>query len=88
MHGGNQSVDALQRKLLTTGSTIPEKLLLPTPEACKALGGICPRTLWGMTWPRGSIKSVRIGSRVLYSVEELRKWIDAQVGAVERGAGE
>ena len=43
------------------------RLLLPVPEACKALGGVCPRTLWSLTQPRGPIPSVRIGSRASYT---------------------
>lgn len=59
-----------------------DRLLLGLRDAAKMLS-ICERTLWGMTWPRGSIKSVRIGSRILYSVDGLRRWIDAQTAMAE-----
>jgi hypothetical protein len=52
------------------------KLLLTVKEACEALGGICPRTLYSRTHPRGSIPSVRIGSRVLYAVPDLEAAIE------------
>lgn len=57
------------------------RLLLPVPEACKALGGVCPRTLWSLTQPRGPIPSVRIGSRVLYAVTDLQTAIERMRGA-------
>lgn len=52
-------------------------LLLPSHEAANALS-ICEKTLWSMTEPRGPIPCVRIGRRVLYSVDSLRQWIAAQ----------
>ena len=53
------------------------KLLLSTDEAAKALG-VCTKTLWSRTFPRGPIPSVKIGSRVLYSPGDLRNWIYSQ----------
>ena len=53
------------------------KLLLSTDEVAKALG-ICTKSLWNFTVPRGTIPSVKIGSRVLYSPADLQKWIDSQ----------
>ena len=38
-----------------------ESLALRLREAAKALG-ISPRTLWGLTAPRGPIPGVRVGS--------------------------
>ncbi|MCG2685355.1 MAG: helix-turn-helix domain-containing protein [Planctomycetales bacterium] len=58
------------------------KLLLSVPDACKALG-ICARTLFSLTAPRGPILSIRLGSRVLYPINRLREFIDAQTGAAE-----
>ncbi|MEI8380911.1 MAG: helix-turn-helix domain-containing protein [Planctomycetota bacterium] len=51
-----------------------EPLLVPTGEAARRLS-ISERLLWDMTYPRGPIPSVKVGSRVLYSVEALRQWI-------------
>jgi hypothetical protein len=56
----------------------PKRQLYPVPDACEILGGICPRTLWGLSSPRGPIPSIRIGRRVLYSAEALQKWIQSQ----------
>lgn len=53
------------------------RLLLPVREAAAALS-ICEKTLWSITRPRGDLPCVRIGRRVLYAVDELRRWIDAQ----------
>ena len=58
-------------------NTAPEKLLLSAREAAKSLG-ICEKTLWNFTVPRGPISCVKIGSRVLYSPRDLQKWIDSQ----------
>ncbi len=55
----------------------PVRLLLNAREAAKALG-VCAKTLWNATSPRGTIPSVRIGKRVLYSVLDLQRWIDSQ----------
>jgi hypothetical protein len=57
-------------------SIISDKLLLAAREAARALS-ISERTLWSMTVPRGPIPCARMGTRVLYSVSALQKWIDA-----------
>lgn len=56
----------------------PVRLLLDAREAAKALG-ICEKSLWNVTRPRGTIPCVRIGKRVLYSVADLQRWIDTQL---------
>jgi len=53
------------------------KLLLNAREAARTLG-VCPKTLWNLSWPRGTIPIVRIGARVLYDPEDLRAWIEKQ----------
>ena len=63
------------------------KLLLSARDAAKALS-VCERTLFSLTAPRGPIPVLRLGSRVLYPVATLQKWIDEQVGAAEGRAGE
>jgi predicted DNA-binding transcriptional regulator AlpA len=55
------------------------KLLLPAPEAADLLS-ICEKTLWSITAPRGDLACVRIGRRVLYSVDDLRRWIESKKG--------
>ncbi len=65
---------------------ITEKLLCSAREAAKALS-ISERTLWSLTQPRGPIPVLRCGSRVLYSVDALRRWIDAQTGHASNGEG-
>lgn len=58
-----------------------ERLLLSASEAAKKLG-ISEKTLWSYTIragnSKGTIPSVRIGSRVLYSVVALADWIAQQ----------
>jgi hypothetical protein len=61
----------------TNSSPAPVRLLLDAREASKALS-ISAKTLWSNTRPRGSLPCVRIGTRCLYSVVDLQKWIDQQ----------
>ena len=49
------------------------KLLLSAREAARALS-VCEKTLWTMT-QRGLIPCARIGSRVLYNPESLKRFI-------------
>ena len=50
------------------------KLLLSARDAAAALS-ISEKTLWSTTEPRGDLPCVRIGRRVLYSVDDVRAWI-------------
>lgn len=60
-----------------TDPTQPIKLLLSAREAARAMS-ISARSLWSATQPRGPIRCVRLGARVLYSPDDLQAWIDAQ----------
>ncbi len=64
-----------------------DSLALRPREAAKALG-ISPRTLWGLTAPRGPIPCLRIGHgkrrTVLYPVAELQAWLSGQA-EVQKG---
>ncbi len=51
--------------------------LLVDAKRAAAMLSIGTRTLWSMT-NAGEIPHVRIRSRVLYPIEDLRGWIDAQ----------
>ncbi|MCO6455098.1 MAG: helix-turn-helix domain-containing protein [Pirellulaceae bacterium] len=61
-----------------------DSLALRPREAAKALG-ISPRTLWGLTVPRGPIPCLRIGNgkrqTVLYPVAELTTWLTQHADA-------
>ena len=69
----------------------PVSLTLRVREAAEALG-ICERTLYQLTAPRGPIPCVRIGrgkrKTVLYSVDALKEWVSRQAEAqtMEGGA--
>ncbi len=54
------------------------RLLLNVTETCKAIGGVCPKTLWNYTHPRGTLRAVKIGCRTMYDIEDLRRWIAEQ----------
>jgi hypothetical protein len=61
-----------------------EQIALRPRKAARALD-ISPRTLWGLSAPRGPIPCVRVGSgtrrTVLYSTAALQKWLDAAQAA-------
>ena len=56
--------------------TVIEPLLIDARTASRILG-LSPRTLWSLT-NCGTIPCVRIGRAVRYSVDDLRRWIEAQ----------
>lgn len=62
---------ALQRPSLTP---IP-RLLLSRDEAALAVG-LSVRELDDLTSPKGPIRAVRCGRRVLFSPAELQRWIE------------
>jgi hypothetical protein len=59
-------------------ATVPPPLALRPREAAKSLS-ISPRTLWGLTAPRGPIRCIRLGTgkrkTVLYRVADLNDWL-------------
>ena len=58
---------------------VPLRLLLTAKEAAAALG-VCEKTLWSLTEPRGSIQCIRIGRAVRYDPRDLTMWIDNAKG--------
>ena len=62
----------------TTNGTMqrPLRLLLTSKEAAAALG-VCEKTLWSLTDPRGPIACVRIGRAVRYDPADLSAWIES-----------
>ena len=58
------------------------KLLLTAREAAAALS-VCEKTLWSITEPRGDLPCVHVGRRVLYSVDDLRRWIDRKKTTIQ-----
>ena len=54
-----------------------EPTLLVDARRAAAMLAISPRTLWSLT-NNGEIQHVRIGRAVRYSVEDLRKWVEAK----------
>lgn len=76
-----------ERNVAKSRTLQTEKLLLPADEASAACS-ISARLLWDLTAPRGPIRSVRAGSRVLYPVKELQRWIETQVTSPTAGSTE
>lgn len=56
-----------------------EKLLLTNIQAAEVLS-ISPRTLWGLTSPRGPIPCIKLGNRMLYPYDVLRDWVAKNIG--------
>ncbi|MHB1033516.1 MAG: helix-turn-helix domain-containing protein [Pirellulales bacterium] len=52
----------------------PARMLLDAKAAAKTLS-VSPRTLWGLSAPRGPIPTIRVARRVLYPVADLQRWI-------------
>ena len=62
-------------------------ICLSRADAANKLG-ISSRTLYKRTAPRGPIRAVRFGRRVLYPVAEIERYItDAMASQVEDGNG-
>jgi hypothetical protein len=62
---------------IMVSSTSSPVTLLSAKDAAKYLG-ISPRTLWGISAPRGLLPVVKIGTRCLYDPMDLLRYIDAQ----------
>ena len=67
---------------MTENTPSMPKLLLSVREAASALN-VCEKTLYSYTVPRGTIKCLKIGTRMLYVPADLREWIDKQKGATD-----
>lgn len=52
-------------------------LALDTIQASRALS-VSQRTLWSLTFPRGPIRVKKVGSRVLYPVKELERFLSEE----------
>lgn len=59
-------------------------LLVDEREARRLLGGLCAKTMFNLRRD-GRLRGVKIGSRVMYSTDDLRAFIDS---ARERGSNE
>ena len=56
-------------------SSTHKKMLWSVAELEESTG-ISQRTLWANTHPRGALKCVRVGRRVLYRPEDARVWLE------------
>ena len=61
-------------RITTPKDTSSGDELLPTREAARYLG-ISPRTIWGLTFPRGPLPVSRFGRAVRYSRSDLDAFI-------------
>lgn len=73
-----------------------DQLSHPTPTAIQPIAmrlrnaakvtGLSERTIWGHTAPRGSLPCVRVGSAVLYRVDDLHRWLAERAAESVRSA--
>ena len=63
-----------------------ERILLRVREACEVTG--VSRSMMYSLLASGQIPSVRIGRAVRVPVDELRRWVDAQVENKTMGIGD
>jgi len=56
-----------------------DQLLVNVQEAARLMGGIDPNTVYAMIGS-GQLPHIRLGKRILISVEGLRAWIAANDG--------
>lgn len=64
----------------TSGKPITP-LAVREKQAAEALG-ISPRKLWEIA-NRGEIKAIKVDGVKLYSVRELTRWLDEQIGGAK-----
>ncbi len=61
----------------------PQRRLLTVPQVAEMLG-VCQRTLFSLTAPRGPLPAVRIGRRVLYDPNDVQLFVNrCKTGASE-----
>ncbi len=56
-------------------------LLVNERQARQLLGGLCAKTMYNLR-RSGELPGVKIGSRIMYDVADLRRFIDRQKEAV------
>ena len=64
-------------KLLDGPTEQAESMLLTTRETARALS-ISERTLYSLTFPRGTLKAVKLRGKVLYARQTIVEWIASQ----------
>jgi excisionase family DNA binding protein len=66
------------RNAILAGEKLPDDqgLLIDSRQAAKLLN-VSPRTLWAMQKSRSMLPPIRIGRAVRWSLEALKKWIEA-----------
>jgi hypothetical protein len=72
------SPEPLQQIAPTTSGSYP--MLVNERDARRLLGGLCAKTMYNLRRTR-DLPGVKIGSRIMYDVADLRAFIDRQKGA-------
>ncbi len=74
-------MEAMNTTTQTTQTTDRPLRLLLTPRESAAALGLCEKTLWSLTDPRGPIRCVRIGRAVRYDPADLSEWVESAKSA-------
>jgi len=64
-----------------------DRIALRPREAAESLG-MSEKGLWNITYPRGSLHSVKVGSRTLYFIHHIKQWANEQLVRQEQKADE
>ena len=64
------------KNTMTQATDRPLRLLLTPRESAAALG-LCEKTLWSLTDPRGPIRCVRVGRAVRYDPADLSALVES-----------
>lgn len=67
------AAETLQRRQAEAALLAP--LLVDDPEARRLLGGVCAKTMYNLR-RSGEVPFVKLGSRIMYDVADLRAFIE------------
>jgi predicted DNA-binding transcriptional regulator AlpA len=79
-HGGNQP------PIDFTKETFAMQKILWSCVELKEMTGLANRTIWGHISPRGSLRCVRVGRRVLFRPQDVNAWIEKMQQEAEAAA--
>jgi predicted DNA-binding transcriptional regulator AlpA len=57
---------------------LPVSKLMNVREVAE-VSGLCEKSIWNVTAPRGDLPCVKMGTRVLYRPEDVAAWIESRV---------
>jgi len=73
------AADSLKTRDLAASREAQSPLLVDEREACRLLGGLCAKTMYNRR-RAGALPAVKIGTRTMYDLADLRAFIERQKG--------